>query len=219
MGNWKSNKTMEEAKSWIDAYAQHPPKQSPGVTVILVPAYHHLSLFAGISSYAVGVQDLSPFESGAYTGEISAAMVKGMVSYALLGHSERRKHMGETDEMIASKVQRAREAGLRPIVCVSEVAQVQNLKRLMPDFADSGLLLYEPLFAVGSGTPDTPQNAGLTAKEIRNVLPVPVLYGGSVTPENVRGFVETEQLSGVGVGGASLDAGKFRALIEAAASS
>lgn len=215
LGNWKSNKTLEEATQWKEQFDTLYTALPTSSTLILCPAFHHLQVFTGSLPYALGVQDLSPFDSGAYTGELSAAMVEGRVTYALLGHSERRKYFGETNELIAEKVKQALAHSIRPIVCVSDVSQAEALKRLVPDFSASGLILYEPLFAIGSGKSDSPENANQTAKTITDVLSVPILYGGSVVPENVHGFVSQEYLSGVGVGGASLDAAKFHALIQA----
>ncbi len=215
LGNWKSNKTMDEAKEWYSAFTKAMPPNDPDCTVIICPSFHHLPVFVD-PPFALGVQDLSPFPEGAYTGEIAAKMVSGDVQYALLGHSERRTNLGETDALISRKVERAIETGITPVVCVSSLEQADALRGLVPAFEKTGLLLYEPLSAIGSGNADTPENAGAKAKEIREILPVPVLYGGSVTPDNVKGFVENEHLSGVGVGGASLDAGKFSRLIAAA---
>ena len=215
LGNWKSNKTIAEAASWKEQFSGLVSSVPSSVTLILCPAFHHLGVFTGSLPYALGVQDLSPFERGAYTGELSASMVEENVTYALLGHSERRKYFGETDEIIAEKVKQAMAHAIRPIVCVSDVSQAEALKLLVPDFSTTGMLLYEPLFAIGSGKSDSPQNANATAKTISDVLSVPILYGGSVVAENVRGFTDQEYLSGVGVGGASLDASKFHALIQA----
>lgn len=218
LGNWKSNKTGAEAIAWEAGFSGKLPPLPNHVTVIVCPAFHHLSIFATPErGYALGVQNVSSFETGAYTGEVAASMVKDMVSYAMIGHSERRKHLGESDEMVAEKVKRVLAVGIRPVVCVSAIDQVRKLMELAPEFGENGILLYEPLFAIGSGTSDTPDNANSAAVEIHSVFSaVPILYGGSVTPENVKGFMNTEHLSGVGVGGASLDSGKFLALIRTA---
>lgn len=206
---------MEDASLWLTKMRAGFPSLPSHITVIVCPAYHHLGIFDGKLPFATGVQDLSPFDSGAYTGEVSAAMLGKHVQYALLGHSERRKNFAETDTFVADKVRQAMTNNIRPIVCVSDVTQVESLSTLIPDFASKGMLLYEPLFAIGSGESDTPENANNTAETIRQILPVPVLYGGSVVPENVNGFCTQEHLSGVGVGGASLDADKFLKLINA----
>ena len=215
LGNWKSNKSIEDARVWLTRIREGLPELPSHVSVILCPAYHHIGIFEGGLPFALGVQNLSPFDSGAYTGEVSAAMLGKHVRYALLGHSERRKHFAESDAMIADKVRQAMTHGIRPIVCVSDVSQVEALSTLVPDFSSQGMLLYEPLFAIGSGASDTPENANNTAGKIRQILQAPVLYGGSVVPDNVGGFCAQEHLSGVGVGGASLDADKFLTLMNA----
>lgn len=218
LGNWKSNKTLNEAKQWIEKFKSLASVLPSNIRLILCPAFHHLDLFANAKlPLSLGVQDVSPFPSGAYTGAMSARMLEGTVEYTLLGHSERRKYFGETDETIAKKVTEAKDAGIKPIVCISQLPEASRLKELVPDFADFGMLLYEPLFAIGSGQSDTPDNADKTAKQLQDIIgTVPVLYGGSVIPENVAGFVQKEHLAGVGVGGASLDPEKFYRLIEAA---
>jgi triosephosphate isomerase len=217
LGNWKSNKTTAEAVLWQQSFVKNVPPILDNVTIILCPAYHHVSLFAHKSNtYATGVQNISPFDMGAYTGEVAASMVKDDVTHAMIGHSERRKHFGETDEIVAEKVKRVIEVGIKPVVCVSNTEQIKQLNMLAPEFAKSGLLLYEPLFAIGSGTSDSPENANAAAMEIQQIFPtVPILYGGSVTHENVKGFTDQPYLSGVGVGGASLDPDKFVSLIRA----
>lgn len=216
LGNWKANKSIDEAKKWIDEFTPLVTSLPRHVSLILCPAFHHLELFITIKTiFALGIQDISPYPSGAYTGEISAQMVAGKIQYAILGHSERRKYFRETDEIIAQKVKETHRASIKPIVCVSEMNQASRLKELVPDFEDFGTILYEPLFAVGSGQADSPEKANEIAKEIRVILNnVPVLYGGSVAPDNVSTFILQEHLSGVGVGGASLDPMKFANLIK-----
>lgn len=163
----------------------------------------------------MGVQDLSQFSDGAYTGEITAAMVRGIVSYALIGHSERRNQFGETDETVSQKAQRAVEQGIIPVVCVSEPTQAEKLVHYYADFIGKGMLLYEPLSAIGTGKPDSPLHANDIAVELKHSIPdVPVLYGGSVTPETVGSYISQKFIAGVGVGGASLDPEVFLRLIQ-----
>lgn len=222
LGNWKANKTIDEAREWIDSYiAAEPPKISETDVVIVCPAFHHIPLFSKKTPYyTLGAQDISQFANGAYTGEVTGTMMKELLEYVMVGHSERRKHFEETDEVVAEKVKQAVLNGMRPVVCVSEVGQVSILKEHIADFETTGLLLYEPLFAIGTGASDTPENANKTAEAIHGVMPnVPILYGGSVTPDNVLGFMKEQHLSGVGVGGASLDAKKFSELVRIAVSS
>lgn len=218
LGNWKSNKTMTEAANWLEIFSKNMPQIPGHVSIIVCPGFIHLPLFSSRTApFALGVQNVSAYETGAFTGEIAASMVANTVSYAMIGHSERRKHLGETDEVVAEKVKRVLSVGIRPVVCVSDVAQAEKLAASVPEFTKTGLILYEPLFAIGSGKSDSPENANIAAGSIHGILPeTPILYGGSVTAENVRGFVGTEHITGVGVGGASLDAAKFLSLISAA---
>ncbi len=218
VGNWKANKTRKQAEEWIATFNGYKLDIPDFVTVILCPAYHHLDLFLSRPlPISLGVQDISPFPAGAYTGEIAATMVERIVHFVMVGHSERRKYFKESDEIVARKVEEAMSASIRPIVCVSELAQAANLMRLTPMFPETGILLYEPLFAIGSGSADTPENANATAEKLHDVVgDVPILYGGSVSPENVQGFFQQKYLHGIGAGGASLDPEKFYRLIEAA---
>ncbi len=215
LGNWKSNKNPQEAIAWRDIYLQHTNELPKTVKVILCPAYHHLSLF-DLSTFPslLGVQDISSFDTGAYTGEIAASMVKGIVQYAMIGHSERRKYLLETDEQVGQKVKKAIESGIIPVVCISDIEQAKKLCSFIPDYAGKGLILYETLTAIGSGQAGTPESANAAAKEIVDILgAVEVLYGGSVVPENVARFTSQQYISGVGVGGASLNAEKFIKII------
>lgn len=207
VANWKSNKSISQALDWIDAVG---PQLSLGANlkIAVCPVFAALSevkkaVTVGNFPITVGAQDLSPFGTGAYTGEEPAELLNQIIDLAILGHSERRGNFGETDEMIAKKVQQANANKILPLVCV------QNSEINIPDGCK--LAAYEPVFAVGTNNPDTPENAdnvarGLKAKYGRDLQ---VLYGGSVSSENVRGFVVEENLSGVLVGNASLDEGEF----------
>lgn len=215
LGNWKSNKTITEAKDWIKTFAQQASKIPKHVTTILCPGFHHLQLFdKGLFPVSIGAQNVSAFASGAYTGEVAAPMLMGLAEYVLIGHSERRKHLLETDEIVANKTMQALTVGIRPVVCVSDLHQVESLHSAVPEFQQKGLLLYEPVSAIGTGQADSPESANAMAMTIANVIgAVPILYGGSVVPENVQSFVKQEYIAGVGVGGASLDADKFMKVI------
>ncbi len=220
LGNWKANKTIEEAKTWLAAFTPYAGNIPSNVRVILCPAFSHIPLFLDTKfPVSLGVQDISPFDSGAYTGSIAASMLKTPVSYALIGHSERRTHFGETDALVVQKVKQSLSHNIVPILCVSEISQAEIVQKEVPDFSSTGMVLYEPLFAVGSGTPDTPPNANaVAAKLVQTFGHISVLYGGSVTSENVASFVAQESISGVGVGKGSLDAETFFQIIHRASS-
>lgn len=206
VANWKSNKTSAEAKVWLEEL-----RVSEGNTIILCPAF---TLLSDSKSYIIdhnlpvklGSQDISPFEAGAYTGEVNGLQIKDYAEYVLIGHSERRTHFTETDDLVREKSKRALEAGLVPILCVQDVSVVPEGVKIVA---------YEPVFAIGTGNPDTPENADKVAREIKekNSHVKQVLYGGSVTSGNIKSFVEMESINGVLVGKASLDAQEFSLIV------
>lgn len=222
VANWKSHMLLKQATDWLDDYANYTPSTLSGQsdyedhkTVVVCPPFTLLqSLQYKIGTFnsqiKVGAQDVSPFEEGAYTGEIAASMLKEFCSYVIVGHSERRKYFGETDEMIANKITQAKKAGLTPILCV------QDEKTPIPD--DVAIVAYEPIFAIGTGKPDTPANANKVCTAIRKKHPqvTAVLYGGSVDPDNVNTFTSQDSIDGALVGGASLDAETFVNIIKKA---
>ena len=207
IANWKSNKTISEALEWVSQVGPQVPK-ADWLKVVVCPPFSALSevkkaIMIGNFPFLVGSQDLSPFDSGVYTGEESAQILKELVSLSILGHSERRQNFSETDEMIAKKTQKAKESDILPLLCV------QGAETPVP--AGCRLVAYEPIFAIGTGNPDTPKNANQVAEVLRNSYgqDLEVLYGGSVTSGNVKAFLDEPNISGVLVGKASLDAFEF----------
>ena len=154
----------------------------------------------------IGAQNVSPFGEGAYTGEINAKQIKDFAEYVLIGHSERRKNFAETDDMLKKKTEISMNNGLKPIFLV------QSKNAIIPQGVE--VVAYEPVFAIGSGNPDTPENADEVAGVLKSENEYQVLYGGSVTPENVRNFTSKANINGVLVGGASLDPEEFYKIIE-----
>lgn len=229
IANWKSFMTTEDASKWfeeednIQAFIEHvsilrskkAPGEEPQVEkiIILCPPF---TLLPGINEliienelpFKLGAQDVSPFGEGAYTGAINAKQIREFAEYAIIGHSERRTNFGETDKMVAKKVSLALENDLIPIFCV------QNENTPVPEGVT--IVAYEPPAAIGSGKPDTPDNAENVAQIVKkkNKDVEFVLYGGSVNSENVVNFVEMENINGVLVGGASLDPVKFAAIVK-----
>lgn len=207
VANWKANKTIAEALDWIAQVGPHLPK-SEKLKMVLCPTFSALSevkkaITVGNFSLMVGVQDLSSFGIGAYTGEEPAQLLNQFADLAILGHSERRQNFGETDEMIAKKVQRAGANKILSLVCV------RDSDTQVPDGCK--LAAYEPVWAIGSGLADTPQNANEVAKKLKTKYgeDISVLYGGSVNADNVTTFVAQENISGVLIGSASLSAEEF----------
>ncbi len=225
VANWKSNKTSLEAKEWLtqvqrskfkdpaDAKAMAGRQSSKEKEVIICPPFTLLSTMKSFIDdkklpVKLGGQNVSPFDAGAYTGEINAKQIKEFADYVIIGHSERRNNFGETDDILIKKVKKAMGVGLTPIFCI------QNETTPVPE--EVTLVAYEPPTAIGTGNPDTPENAGRVAKIVKEKNPhiAYILYGGSVTQDNIRSFVEMEHINGVLVGGASLDPLKFTALIK-----
>lgn len=210
VANWKENKTVDEALNFAQEFKNsYVPKENAQVVICpSLPSISALFQFVLENSLNVflGVQNISAFEEGAHTGEVSAEQVKGLVKYVIVGHSERRA-MGETDETIEKKILNSKEADLTPILCVQD----ENT-HVFPVEA----VAYEPIGAIGTGNPDTPENADRVASVIKQKNPEikTVLYGGSVTAENVNNFTKMENIDGVLVGGASLDAAQFSQIIK-----
>lgn len=207
IANWKSNKNLKEALEWMGIVGPNLSKRE-NIKVVVCPQFSELeevnkAIRVGNFPLIVGSQDLSPFPAGAFTGEESASTLHQYIGLAILGHSERREAFGETDEIVKQKVKQANDQGITPLVCVQESTTP------IPDHCQ--LIAYEPIFAIGTGNPDTPENANKMAAVIKSKQDnkIEVLYGGSVNSRNVAEFVKMEHLSGVLVGKASLDGKEF----------
>lgn len=213
IANWKSNKNIAEALDWVSKVGPQIPKRA-NLKVVVCPTFSALSevkkaVTVGNYPLIVGSQDLSPFDAGAYTGEEAAELLEDLISLSILGHSERRINFGETDEMVAKKVNRAKESGITPLLCV------QGSDTLVP--SGCNLVAYEPIFAIGTGNPDTPENANSVASELKAKYQVTleVLYGGSVTSQNAKSFIMQPNISGFLIGKASLDPEEFLKIMKA----
>lgn len=213
IANWKSNKTIAEALEWINQVGSNIPENN-NIKVVVCPTFTALSEVkkaVSESNYPITIssQDISPFDIGAYTGEEAAEILKQFVDMTLIGHSERREHFGDTDQTVEEKVKMALSSGITPLVCI------QGTDTPVPDGCK--LVAYEPMFAIGTGTPDTPENAEEVALEVKTKTGTEVLYGGSVDVQNVNNFLKMKDISGVLIGKASLDPNEFIKIIEEAA--
>lgn len=213
VANWKSNKTILEAEEWFKTFNNSQLTiNKEEKKVIICPPFALLPKVKGLIvnsqlPIVVGAQDVSPFEEGAYTGEVAGRLLKEFADYVIIGHSERRRNFLESDEILFKKVELAKKYGLTPIFCV------QDATTKIPE--NVGIVAYEPVFAIGTGNPDTPENAEEIAIKIKtNKSTISVLYGGSVTSKNIKGFTQMPNIDGVLVGGASLDAQEFYAIIQ-----
>lgn len=217
IGNWKSNKTIAETRAWLSQLAQYKAQleQYAELQVILCAPYTALSTLKEeierlALPIAAGAQDLSPFVEGAYTGAVTARMVREVADYVIVGHSERRKYFGETDEMLQKKVDQAKAHGLKVVYCVPDATT--------PVAKGADIVGYEPVWAIGTGQSETPENANAVIAKIKATTGIPtVIYGGSVNADNVTTFVSQPEIDGVLLGGASLDPEKFFHLLTNAA--
>lgn len=210
IGNWKSNKNIVDVRNWFDEFRKlhsQNNKSLKDIETVVCPPYVFLPLAKKLRDdyklpLKLGAQDMSPFGNGAYTGEISASQLAEFVEYVLIGHSERRNNFEEDDKLLSEKVKRANEAELNSIYCV------QDENTFIPEGVT--IVAYEPVWAIGTGKTDTPGNANRVAHAIKQKWSGDVLiYGGSVTPDNVTSFIKKDSIDGVLPGGASLDAVKF----------
>jgi triosephosphate isomerase len=225
-GNWKMFKGPAETREFCSAF--RPPE---GVEAVLCPPF--VSLAAALESdHTVFAQNVHWAADGAFTGEVSAPMLRELgVAGAIVGHSERRQYFGDTDETVARRTAAALEHGLRVIACVGEsfeereAGQTELVLRIQVEaIADAAgpherlVIAYEPVWAIGTGLTATPDQAREAHAAVKSVLDVPVLYGGSVKPENAAELLDEDGVDGALVGGASLDVESFTAICQAAAS-
>jgi triosephosphate isomerase len=224
-GNWKMYKGLRETREFCAAFS--PPA---GVEAVLCPAFASLHV-AVESGQTVFAQNVHWAAEGAYTGEVSAPMLLELgVAGAIVGHSERRQYFDETDETVARRTVAALEQGLRVIACVGESAEEREagqtdlvLRLQVEAIADAaggqeGLVIaYEPIWAIGTGQTATPEIAREAHAFIKGLLDAPVLYGGSVKPDNAAELLAQDGIDGALVGGASLEVESFTAICHAAA--
>jgi triosephosphate isomerase (TIM) len=220
-GNWKMYKRPSETADFCTRLSP-----SPGVDVVICPPYTSLAMAvaSGVTVYAQNVHWAS---EGAFTGEVSAEMLLDLgVKGSIVGHSERRQHFCETDETAWSRAERALEAGLGVIYCVGEQEEEREaghteevLRRQVSVLQPrEGLVVaYEPVWAIGTGRTATAEQAQDAHAFIKSLLQVPVLYGGSVKPENAEELLSQQDVDGALVGGASLELESFVAICETAA--
>ncbi len=244
-GNWKMNMTSSEVAPYLEVFRQETEKVN-NVDIAIIPPFTALAkaseILGGSQKIRLGAQNMSPEAKGAYTGEISAAMLRDLfVRFVLVGHSERRRLFGETDELVHRKVVTALHSELRPILCIGETleerqagqekaileAQLQGaLKGLTTEQLEEVVIAYEPVWAIGTGLTATPAQAQEAHLFIRDYLKTTagteiadktrILYGGSVTADNARELLTQPDIDGALVGGASLDPRSFAEIVVAA---
>jgi triosephosphate isomerase len=227
-GNWKMYKTAAETGDFCRAL-RDALGGLEGVDVAVCPPYTGLAAAVQAladTEIAVAAQNVHWEAAGAYTGEISAPMLADLGVYgAIVGHSERRQYFGETDEAVARRARAALEAGLSVIACVGELEEerergeteeVLRRQAAQLDAHDNLVVAYEPVWAIGTGKTATPELAQEAHAFVKSLVDVPVLYGGSVKPENAADLLAQPDVDGALVGGASLEVDSFVAICRAA---
>lgn len=226
IANWKMHFSLTDAEAVarqiVDLTAGSP------VRVGIAPPFPFLKTVkdAAPGRVMVGAQNMFWEEKGAFTGEVSAPMLRSLgLDFVIIGHSERRKHFGETDESVNKKILAAIKAGIKPLVCVGETLEEREagkatkvvrrqIERGLAGAEGDFLLAYEPVWAIGTGMNATPDQASEMHAFIKEMFGnTPVLYGGSVTPENAEELAATEGIDGFLVGGASLSPEKFSRIV------
>ena len=243
IGNWKMNLNLEDARRLIVELRQGLSDiDEKTIDIVVCPTFVHLQ---GVNfqlpvNIKLGAQDVFWKERGAYTGEVSPIMLKDVgVRYVIIGHSERRKNVQETDEVISKKVEVALAQKLFPVLCVGETKEereknltdsiikeqvTKDLEGIKPASVERVIIAYEPVWAISSGKTPTREDANKVAKLIRKVIEeryskdqadkIRILYGGSVDQRNIKEFVDQPQIDGALVGEASLSANKFIKIVE-----
>ena len=218
--NWKMYKTRDEARAFCESFVA-----PDGTDVVVCPPYTALDVVveSGLTTFA---QNVHWEGEGAYTGEVSAAMLLELgVAGAIVGHSERRQYFAESDETVARRTRAALDAGLRVIACVGELehererGETESVLQRQVSVLDAHpnlVVAYEPVWAIGTGKTATPELAQEAHAFIKKLLDVPVLYGGSVKPDNARDLLAQPDVNGALVGGASLEPDSFAQICGAA---
>lgn len=244
-GNWKMNGSVAANQALVAGIIDGAP-QGDGYQMLVCPPFPYLAAVSALvagSGVLLGAQNVSEFESGAYTGEIAPSMLADVgCDYAIVGHSERRALFGESSAQVASKFTSAQAAGICPILCVGETLQEReagNTEAVIDEQLgavldsagiaafDNAVIAYEPVWAIGTGMTATPEQAQDVHRHIRASLAdvdaavsmrVQILYGGSMKGANAAGLLSMQDIDGGLIGGASLQASDFLAIAQAAAS-
>jgi triosephosphate isomerase len=242
-GNWKMNNDLKESEKLIVELKNLLQNEKPNCDIIVCPPFTSLSevsKYLNGSVVKLGAQNMHFEESGAFTGEVSASMLKSVgCEYVILGHSERRHIFGETDEVINKKIKKALAAGLKPIFCVGELLEerengttndvvkrqiLKGLEGVSAGDMKNIILAYEPVWAIGTGKTASPAQAQEVHEFIRDLIEIDyslevandlvIQYGGSVKPDNAKELISQKDIDGALVGGACLKADSFIGIIK-----
>jgi triosephosphate isomerase len=241
-GNWKCNMRLDTAFDLASGIRERV-EEIEGIEKVICPPFIYLvtvEIALSMSSVKLGAQDTHWEDDVAATGEVGPQQLEELCDFVIIGHSERRHQFGETDEMVNRKLNGALDAGLQPIMCVGELLSEREAGKTEEvlirqvwggleavDMPDGFIIAYEPVWAIGTGQAATPDDAAKSIEVIRREVDlaptgakpetIRILYGGSVTPDNIAEFMSVEGIDGVLVGGASLKVDTFAGIVEAAA--
>jgi triosephosphate isomerase len=244
-GNWKMHKDLSESQNLISKLINELRNENVNCDIIICPPFTSLSEAAGLvknTKLKLGAQNMHFEDKGAFTGEVSAAMLKSAgCEYVILGHSERRAIFGESDEMINKKIKKALDTGLKPIFCIGETLQqresgimndvlkhqvTEGLQHISKGEMEKVVLAYEPVWAIGTGVTATPQQAQEVHVFVRKLISgifgedtaenLVIQYGGSVKPDNAGELLSQSDIDGALVGGACLESDSFLKIIKSA---
>ncbi len=207
IANWKANKDLGQAREWLETFSKNY-RQNEDAIIIIAPSFPFLQEVVNFSKEIKNIytaaQDLSQFEEGSFTGEVTAKSLQGLIDYVILGHSERRKNFNERNEIIAQKVELAHKYQIKTILCLG--SKVDELIKGVE------MVAYEPSEAIGTGNNESIENV-LEFKKSLQLDNSKFLYGGSVNDQNIKDYLGSDQIDGLLVGGASLDAEQFSRII------
>ena len=221
IANWKANKNLSETRSWVDGFLKNINKnsqikqklQNNLIKVIICPSFPLIyplkEMLAEQKNIVVGSQDISLVEGGTYTGEVSANNLSSLVEYTIIGHSERKKYLHETNDVVMKKFAMAKRFGIEPIYCIAD----SNV----PFPHNVNFLCYEPPAAISKGDGKGNYESVTTILEIKLKISLPTetkfIYGGSVNEQNAKEYLQHDEIDGFLIGGASLDAERFNAIL------
>jgi len=226
IANWKSNKTLAEVRFWLDNFPNNEESKRTllNLEIIIAPPYPFLALAKEIISHRhlelkLAVQDLSAFGSGAYTGEVAAFNLQDLsVEYAILGHSERRRFLSESSQLISDKINESLDWKIKPILCLDQPYFAKQARFLKSNVMEQCILAYEPVSAIGSGQAEEAGNLLKIRQQLTALYKSKtIIYGGSVNADNVGSYLKV--CDGVLLGGASLDLKNFIDLLYSASES
>lgn len=225
IANWKSYKRFEDAKRWLDEFSEMYSSVK-GLQVIIAPTFLSLEKLADyinkleLENVSLAAQDVSPFPKGSYTGAIAADLLKDMVEYVIVGHSERKRYFHETNLDIGNKVLETVDTGLVPIVCIDKPYAMSQLTALNDIDTDNVILAYGPADALTSRIPEPPEKVREAVEFISQVHSKwPIVYGGALRSDNAATYASIPGIAGLFSGSASLDAKDFAAIFQAVADS